>query len=164
MLDPIPLQEREKKNLTLSNNKDSIKALGLIWCPQTHDFHISTPCQNSSLNQKITKRCILATIASIFGPLGLVAPVTTSAKVLLQELWKLKCFWDESLPRETRSSSLEFINDLSHLKTLSIPRRIFPLDEQQGIELHEFADASIKPTGPYVTLLLRIAKEIKLQH
>lgn len=46
-----------------------------------------------------TKRFMLHASARILDPLGLLSPVTITAKLLFQELWPLGLEWDEKLPR-----------------------------------------------------------------
>jgi hypothetical protein len=45
-----------------------------------------------------TKRTFLQKIAAIFDPMGLIAPVLTSAKLLFQKLWEDQLDWDDPLP------------------------------------------------------------------
>uniref|UniRef100_A0A1B0DHR8 Peptidase aspartic putative domain-containing protein n=1 Tax=Phlebotomus papatasi TaxID=29031 RepID=A0A1B0DHR8_PHLPP len=45
----------------------------------------------------VTKRIMLSTLAKVFDPLGLVCPVVTVAKCLLQEAWKSTKEWDEEI-------------------------------------------------------------------
>lgn len=44
-----------------------------------------------------TKRQLTSEIASLFDPLGWIAPVMISAKSLVRGLWKEKVDWDESV-------------------------------------------------------------------
>jgi len=46
------------------------------------------------------KRSILSRITLIFNPLGLIGPITVTAKIIIQDLWRLKLDWDESIPLE----------------------------------------------------------------
>ena len=48
----------------------------------------------------VTKREILRDSAQIYDPLGLLAPVTVKAKILVQTMWKQKIDWDEPLDQE----------------------------------------------------------------
>ena len=47
--------------------------------------------------EDVTKRKILKTLASIFDPVGFVAPFLVTEKMFLQELWRLKVDWDVTL-------------------------------------------------------------------
>jgi hypothetical protein len=65
-------------------NKDISKILGLMWDFRDDTFRYQIK-KNFEIN-KPTKRNILAYIASIFDPLGLVGPVVLCSKILLQNL------------------------------------------------------------------------------
>ncbi|GFS93350.1 uncharacterized protein TNCV_2697991 [Trichonephila clavipes] len=47
-----------------------------------------------------TKTDVLSTIAKIFDPVGLMAPVISKAKIFLQRLWRSKLEWNDLLPAE----------------------------------------------------------------
>lgn len=47
-----------------------------------------------------TKRSVFSLISKLFDPLGLLAPVTIRAKILMQKLWELKLQWDDPLPED----------------------------------------------------------------
>ena len=49
----------------------------------------------SDLSDKITKRTILSEIARLYDPVGWLAPVLVSAKIMLQNLWLQGVDWDE---------------------------------------------------------------------
>ena len=94
-----PHLRETKTSKPLSDTQDSIsKTLGLIWNASRDELRIS--CNLDSFIQKtsFTKRQFLSCVASIFDPLGLIAPVTTSAKILFQRLWLEKLDWDDTLP------------------------------------------------------------------
>ena len=91
-----------------------------------------------------TRRTILSTVASIYDPLGFLAPVILKAKELLQELCRRKLGWDEPIPEDLRPRWETWIRDLQNLKEVQIPRRFVPHDfgEYKRIELHHFSDTS----------------------
>ena len=43
----------------------------------------------------MTKRNILRNIAEIFEPLGWFQPIIVRVKILIQEIWKSNCKWDD---------------------------------------------------------------------
>ena len=45
-----------------------------------------------------TRRNILSVYSSIFDPLGLIQPFILKPKLLIQDLSRLKCGWDDKIP------------------------------------------------------------------
>uniref|UniRef100_A0A336LHQ9 CSON010322 protein n=1 Tax=Culicoides sonorensis TaxID=179676 RepID=A0A336LHQ9_CULSO len=119
-------------------DKDVIKALGLLWHPETDTFSY----HHHDEHRPVTKRAILSEVTSLFDPLGLVAPVTVLGKIFVQQLWSVKIAWDESLSQEHATSWLKLKSQLPQVKEISIPRYV--LGDSIRITLHGFADASKK--------------------
>jgi len=69
-----------------------------------------------------TKRTLLSEIATIFDPIGWLAPLIIVAKILMQRVHQLKTAWDKALPENIQQQWLSFKQDLSNLKDLEIPR------------------------------------------
>ena len=63
------------------------KVLGLVWNTNSDELSISTK-KFRFAQQDTTKREVLATIASIYDPLGLMTPATITMKIFLQQLWE----------------------------------------------------------------------------
>jgi hypothetical protein len=61
-----------------------VKTLGLHWHPVTDNFQFSLCLKDMKQN---TKRTVLAVVASIFDPLGLLGPIIVRCKVFLQTLF-----------------------------------------------------------------------------
>ncbi|XP_076388980.1 uncharacterized protein LOC143264668 [Megachile rotundata] len=120
-----------------------MKTLGLSWDARNDTIRYSVEV---SLNQKITKRTILSTIAKIFDPLGLVGPVTILAKILMQRLWQLKVDWDESLPASLHTEWTTYASQLQALNNLEFDRHVLSRNYYR-IELHGFCDASERAYG-----------------
>lgn len=91
---------------------------------------------------RMTKRNIVSEISRLFDPLGLVGPVIVKAKIFIQQLWKLKLSWDESLPSEYHTAWERYRKELSDITKISIPRRVIRSSNIQLHELHIFCDAS----------------------
>ena len=110
----------EDNNIELSHDK-SMKLLGIQWNPikDTITYAISNP-KNS---KRFTKRSILSQIAQLYDPLGLLGPILTRAKLILQQLWQERIDWDESIPQSICTAWCELQTGLSLLKNISIPRR-----------------------------------------
>lgn len=116
----------------------TIKTLGVFWDASTDTIRFTVKPIST---HKITKRTILSETAKIFDPLGLLAPVIITAKIILQRLWTEKLDWDESLPLELHTEWLQYYQQLPSLTQVSFPRTIIT-PNFKGIQLHGFSDAS----------------------
>nr|XP_046466158.1 uncharacterized protein LOC124211294 [Neodiprion pinetum] len=85
-------------------------------------------------------------VAKIFDPLGLLQPVIVTAKLIMQQLWKLELAWDETLPANIHTEWVDFSSHLSELHNLTFRRKIVSSNSEK-IQLHGFCDASEKAYG-----------------
>ncbi|XP_017763965.1 PREDICTED: uncharacterized protein LOC108553536 [Eufriesea mexicana] len=121
----------------------TVKTLGVSW--QAHNDRIVYSV-DPNIDTRVTKRTILSTIAKIFDPLGLLAPVITTAKILMQQLWRLKLTWDESLPASIHTEWTTYVNELQQLNQTSFERHVCQR-AIRSLELHGFCDASERAYG-----------------
>lgn len=129
-----------QSSLPISFDKEEpsfVKVLGLYWDPTNDFFSYSV----NPTNQPCTKRSILADVARIYDPLGLITPVVLVAKHLIQKLWLTKCDWDQTPPPEICEMWTHFKLDLRNLSSLNVPRCLLP-EEGVKVQLHGFCDAS----------------------
>lgn len=115
-----------------------VHTLGLSWAPETDSFKFAF---HNIRFEPVTKRVILSEIAKLFDPLGLLAPVIIVAKILMQEVWKLRVEWDDILPPALIDKWILFVNGLRDLHILTFPRWL-GMRSDQPLEIHGFADAS----------------------
>jgi len=96
---PVP---NENALYSLNMETEAIKTLGLYWDSNSDCFvyKVTLPAMDE---HKITKRSILSNIARLFDPLGLLGPVIVIAKILMQQLCKLKINWDDALSAEMQT-------------------------------------------------------------
>ncbi|GFY06856.1 uncharacterized protein TNCV_482601 [Trichonephila clavipes] len=135
------------------------KTLGVSWKPNLDCFLIK---MKVCLDSSYTKRDVLSTIAKIFDPVGLMAPVISKAKIFLQHLWRSKLERNDLLPAEEYREGHQFLVSLDNINNIEIPRLIlvaFP----EVIEIHGFADASESLTIPRLELCAAVllAKLVK---
>ncbi|XP_068726126.1 uncharacterized protein [Montipora capricornis] len=80
----------------------------------------------------------------VFDPIGLITPFTVRSKLLLQGLWTQGVGWDDEIPVGTAVSWNQWVEELSELEHLHIPRCYtdLPLSQNPTVELHAFGDAS----------------------
>ncbi|XP_015119829.1 uncharacterized protein LOC107043042 [Diachasma alloeum] len=115
------------------------KVLGLCWHQSSDTFQYKS---RDFKTETITKRIVSSEIAQIFDPLGFIAPVVVQGKILLQDLWKLKCSWDDPLPEEYIHRWESFRQELTELDKVAVPRWLRISPQTNDIQLHGFADAS----------------------
>ena len=89
---------------------------------------------------KFTKTNLLKINATLFDPLGLIAPITLQGKLLFKLLCIDKSDWDDELDDIIKQKFLKFLNDLKIAKQISMSRFIYGAFKEQicNIELHCF--------------------------
>jgi len=80
--------------MPLTADSDVTKTLGVVWLPGRDYFQFRL--YSSFLDHRATKRNTLSVAARLFGPLALLCPLVTRAKMLLQELWLRKIVWADA--------------------------------------------------------------------
>lgn len=122
------------------------RVLGLKWNREKDElkYSLESTLELLTINRD-TKRFVLQASARIFDPLGLLSPVTITAKMLFQELWALGLDWDTPLPPSVSLRWSDWIKALHHLEDISIPRRYAAYSGRT--ELHVFTDASPQAYG-----------------
>ncbi|XP_076623119.1 uncharacterized protein LOC143342783 [Colletes latitarsis] len=127
---------------------ENISVLGLTWNSVTDQFqfHALTPG-----NQITTKREMFSSIAKLFDPMSWVAPFVVLANILLQQLWSLKCDWDDTVPPDYLQEWRLFCSEFAEFHSLTIPQKTSPrvITTQS---LHGFSDASTKAYAAVVYL------------
>jgi len=121
------------------------RVLGVQWSVGLDCFKFSIILKD----QPLTRRGVLVTVASVYDPLGFLAPLVLRAKKILQEICNRGVSWDEPLPEEVRPRWERWKCDLLRLNELQIPRCFEPktLNGKKTYELHSFADASMSGYG-----------------
>lgn len=140
ILESVPANEREIDTPLELHLDESIKTLGLAWNPSADCFQyrVNLPAASSTN----TKRNILSEVASLFDPLGFLAPVVIAAKIFLQALWAEGVAWDQPLPQHLATRWLEYRGALPLLNDLNIPRWLGFCQNNKNHQLHGFCDAS----------------------
>ncbi|XP_037959196.1 uncharacterized protein LOC119688595 [Teleopsis dalmanni] len=136
------ISDTTTKSLNLDTDTVT-SALGIKWHQMQDVFLFSFNAQPGHI---VTKRTILSLASSLFDPLGLLAPIILVAKIMMQELWLLRVDWDESVPQNLHSAWKTFIQDLTTLSSVKVPRYCLSINYQQ-VDVHGFCDASIRAYG-----------------
>ena len=148
VLAALPTDKLSNSVLSFSgSNEVCERVLGLEWdvCNDHFKFQV---CPK---NKPPTRRGMLSILSSVFDPLGYAAPVILVAKLLFQELCRLKCNWDEAMADNILYLWQSWLSDLNYLPEVRIPRCLNVSDTSYSqavcCELHHFADASSKGYG-----------------
>nr|XP_055045825.1 uncharacterized protein LOC129431793 [Misgurnus anguillicaudatus] len=159
VLESIPVSERTTNVKTLDLAFDELpleRTLGMQWERESDCFKFKVQLKN----QPASRRGILSTVASVYDPLGLIAPVLLSGKKILQEVCKRGSGWDDPLSDELRLRWERWKRDLNDLQKVDVPRTYAPTDFGNPVEaeLHHFSDASTYGYGQCSYLRLKNKK------
>ncbi|XP_062542491.1 uncharacterized protein LOC134210458 [Armigeres subalbatus] len=94
----------------------------------------------------VTYGCASAPYLATSWMCGYLGPVTTTAKLLMQDLWRLKLNWDDELPNEQNELWTTFREQLPLVNALRKKRCVIT-SEATTLELHGFSDASQRAYG-----------------
>lgn len=125
----------------------SSSVLGLSWNGTADELGYQWRGREAELVP--TKRGIVADLAQIFDPLGLVGPAIVPGKIMVQHLTKAKVGWDETLKPAVIKEWNDWRDGLKRLQQVKIPRWT---PTRQVIAIHGFADASEVAYGAVVYL------------
>ena len=140
----------------------SSHVLGLKW-NQRSDTLVVSRGVNRSVTEPVTQRLVLSRVASIFDPIGLVAPYTIKARFMLKEVWRLHGRqWDEALSQELTEEFLHWSKALPELSTLDRQRCYFS-EPVESLELHVFGDSSKEVFGAVAFLRARQKSDCSTQ-
>lgn len=117
-----------------------VKLLGLTWNRRSDDFQYSVTLSREP--GPVTKRKIISHIAKLYDPLGWVAPSVIIAKILIQKLWIAGLDWDEEVTTKMLIEWNTYLDGLSLLSQVKIPRWLGTKSDDTLVELHGFSDAS----------------------
>ena len=140
-LETIPPEYREHSESHEIGMENAIKALGITWNPNTDNFELK-PYFRTTYNHPMTKRSVLSDIASMFDPLGWLAPTIVLAKIILQKLWLAGLDWDEALPSQLAGEWVTYRTELVQMEKIKLTRWIGIDGIHNRVELHGFSDAS----------------------
>ncbi|XP_073845830.1 uncharacterized protein isoform X1 [Musca autumnalis] len=123
------------------------KVLGLYWDPVSDTFMFNLKFSKVDPDiisgQKIpTKRQVLSIIMSMFDPLGFLSNFMVGGKLILRNIWRTDCGWDEEIPKNIDVTWQNWRNKLINIKEFRLNRYYFPPGKPKKLELHIFVDAS----------------------
>lgn len=125
-IEPSLIEETRTLSFT---DRDVVPLLGLYWQPDEDAFFVKVHLKSDrSFIASLTERQLLSEIARIYDPIGVFAPVTIRAKLLLQEVWKENRQLDDIVSENIIQLFGEYYNDIENFDKLSIRRRLSKFD------------------------------------
>ena len=148
VIQSIPESERAKEVKELDLSKENLpaeRALGVTWHVESDSFGFKTTPKEYAP----TRRGLMSLVSSVYDPLGMAIPFTLTAKIIMQDLTRLKLKWDDSIPDEFQCPWQKWLYELPRLADFSLDRYMKSRDLEGCMvcELHHFADASQKAYG-----------------
>ena len=152
LLNKIPESERAASihsiDLTLQSlSIERERSLGSVWDTESDSlqFNIKVPIYSHPPD----RRSVLSNIASVYDPLGFIAPFVLSGKIILQQMCREDVTWNQSLHVHLIPRWKLWLHNLTQLSTVIIPR-CFVIPQFGKVvrrELHHFSDASTMGYG-----------------
>lgn len=161
VLQSIPEELKSKHLYELDLDRDKLpmeRALGLQWCIETDTFKFKLKVKE----QPHTKRGMLSIISSVYDPLGFLAPFILPAKLLLQELCRTKCDWDDPIPPAFQQKWNKWLTDLEKVAGFKVDRCVKPkgFGRIADAQLHHFSDASENGYGTVTYVRMQNMKKM----
>ncbi|XP_012285896.1 uncharacterized protein LOC105702705 [Orussus abietinus] len=162
LLEQVPVELRLSSSLISLAADEQVKTLGLFWNPSSDAFQFKISLLAARANHQPTKRSILSAIARLFDPLGWLAPVIITAKILIQRLWLAQVDWDQSLPSSVETEWVRYEKQLPAIERISIPRWTGKGQPSETSEIHGFCDASMHAYAAAVYLRTGGPKDVQI--
>nr|XP_058942387.1 uncharacterized protein LOC131770692 [Pocillopora verrucosa] len=140
VLKDIPAEDRAQ-TIDLEENKlSTTKTLGVLWTADLDTFSFK---YSLTPETELTKRKGLKKTATIFDPLGFLAPYVVRAKILIQQAWVEATGWDVPLPGHHHKQWKSWFEESIGLQGIRIPRCLKDRHSTAvKASLHTFSDAS----------------------
>ena len=97
------------------------KVLGVSWDLKSDEL-LPLVDLDVTVPKKLAKREVLSCLSKIYDPCGLVSPVVTPLKIVVQDCWKEKLGWDEEVNQDFRWRVEEVLKGCSGGNLLRVNR------------------------------------------
>lgn len=146
VLENIPVADQMTEMEIEGDQVYGAKTLGVIWLSHVDVFTFRFKSLEDGF--VCSKRNVLKKVASLFDPLGFLAPYIVRAKILLQKMWSCGLDWDQPLDVELKTEVMDWFSELGDVSKIEIPRCIrLSTEKLLSMSLHVFADASADAYG-----------------
>ena len=138
------------------------KVLGVLWDVVKDELCFGfTDLAHCAAGMEPTKRNLVSIVGRFYDPIGFLAPIVISYKILFQRLCEDKRNWDQPLTGELLRNWERLVADLQSCPRMTLPRCIWPTTsiEDCSCTLHGFCDASKHAYAAVVYLVIRTPTE-----
>ncbi|XP_058816083.1 uncharacterized protein LOC131679388 [Topomyia yanbarensis] len=175
-------EPRTDKLVHFSSDKTTTteRVLGVSWDASEDVFVFSTKLRSDlepfiTGSKRPTKRQVSSCVMSFFDPHGFLAPFTIHGKLIIQDLWRSGCSWDEKIDDDSADKWNRWTAPMLAVDKLRIPRCYFSSalpQDRENLQLHVFVDAygcvayfrAVIDGKPRCALVASKAKVAPLQH
>lgn len=168
VLSEIPNESKDNVELALSDGSSTVeKVLGVYWdlLEDIYKYKVNqTKIDPQIVNggRPPTKRELLRITMSLYDPLGLLSHFLIRAKILLQEIWRKGFGWDSPVDRETQEKWKIWLQELSRVERVKIPRWYSTEISKTTVEMHTFCDAAETAFATAIYFRIVSEKEVKV--
>ena len=137
---------------------DEHKVLGVSWNPGSDQLiFVITGLAHLAQSLRSTKRGSIGLIGRFYDPLGYLSPVIIRFKLILQELYKNKVDWDETVSDELLNKWRILVTDLSDATRIYLPRCYFGdvMGQSHSITFTGVCDASTRAYAAVIYLQIK---------
>ena len=106
-----------------------IKALGMVYRSEDDCFRFE---YSHDTPRRWTLRGMVATVAKLYDPLGLVAPFLMAGRAIVQLIWMSGRKWDDPLDEATGQKCTRWVECARELVDVRVPRMVFPMAAASG--------------------------------
>ncbi|XP_055307242.1 uncharacterized protein LOC129571472, partial [Sitodiplosis mosellana] len=134
----------DSEKAMLFKEEENSTILGLKWLIEEDRFTFVV--KNPYWDGKISKRKIASLVAQLYDPSGYINPITVRGRMFIQELWKAKVGWDDTLDETLRNKWTEIWKDIKSVEEFKIDRWL-STGKEVNIQIHGFSDSSEQAYG-----------------
>ncbi|XP_058464326.1 uncharacterized protein LOC131438350 [Malaya genurostris] len=164
-------QHSNHQSIHFHQNKDTEieRVLGIVWDPERDVFCFSAtpPTKVQAMLQSLerpSKRVVLSCVMAMFDPLGLLGPFTIMGRMLVQDLWRTGCEWNDPIDDESFEKLIKWTTMLTEVAKIQIPRSYFgdaESNQMENLQLHIFTDASETAYGCVAYFRVEVNGEVR---
>ena len=141
-VDVRPKQILVEERLPMNPDESATtKVLGIPWDTTADELSFTVEAIKKYPPGRITKRILLAATASIFDPLGILAPIVVTFKMLFRKVCQNNKDWDEVLHPDQQEIWDKLLRDAKDYSGVKL-RRCYSIVRERSITLVGFGDAS----------------------